>query len=182
MGLRQYDEGLSHNQNSQIPKKVEQRSRKTSCLLFVSIATLVVLECGGLLLFVGIFAPVILISLPTPCIDGGPGSSAIFSNGGTHLFTFPESATNIRSSCYTWQSASIDVWFEMDADELEPLLDSMRWDVRPLVSTDTPPDFGNPRRNATYLYGEYSQYPEGASIWIDTSNTPYRVFVYAWLD
>jgi len=70
----------------------------------------------------------------------------------------------------------------MDPSELDPFIDSMRWDVRPLKPTSEPPTFGNPRQNVTYLYGEYSKYPEGANVWIDTSSVPYRVFVYIWLD
>jgi hypothetical protein len=146
---------------------------------------LTILVCGvltyGLILVSGTALWLYLMS-PAPCVDGKPGLSAIFSNGGTHLFRFPKSATHIESSCYTWQSADIDVWFDMNPDELEPLLDSMRWDVRPLAPTDEPPTFGDRRWNATYFYGEYSQYPEGASIWIDTSRTPWRVFINVWLD
>jgi len=165
-------------------KRVLQKlSRIPLWLRIVGGALLTIVVCGALIYVAFMVSGLLLmfyITLPTPCVDGGPGSPATY--GGTHLFTFPESAANIHSSCTTWQSAEIDVWFEMDADELEPFLDSMRWDVRPLVSTDEPPSFGNPRWNATYLYGTYSNYPEGGSVWIDTSRTPYRVYVNVWLD
>jgi hypothetical protein len=119
---------------------------------------------------------------PFPCVDGGPGTAAIFRNAGTDLFTFPGSASNIESNCTAFQSASIRVWFEMDAGDLDPFLDSMRWDVRPLTSASAPPSFGSPRRNATYLYGEHAEHIEGARVWIDASQARYRVFVDAWLD
>ena len=124
---------------------------------------------------------------PHPCIEGGPGSPAIFSNAGTRLFTFPESATSIDSECLTWQSAGINVWFDMEANEseLDALIDSMRWNVRPLTSTRVPPSFGDPEPYATdrsYLFGEYSESLEGVRVWIDTDSPIYRVYVYIWLD
>jgi hypothetical protein len=138
---------------------------------------LVVFACGALIygILAAVWAAIWESETHFPCVDGGPGSSAIFRNGGTQLFVFPESATNIENDCYVWQGAIIQVWFEMDADELESFLDSMRWEVRPLVATSNPPNFGNPQDGATYLLGEYNEppYPEGASVWIDTSNTPY---------
>jgi hypothetical protein len=119
---------------------------------------------------------------PVPCVEGGPGETAIFSNGGTQLFTFPQSASNIDSSCYTFQSAGISVWFNMDPAEQAALIDSMRWEVSPVITFMETPNFGNPSPNADFSYWEYSDYPEGAEIWIDTSSSPNRVFIYVWLD
>jgi hypothetical protein len=167
-------------------KAVLQRFRRIPIWLRVlGGAILVVLACGILIYGITIAYSLVLWSLvtrPFPCVDGGPGSPAIFRNAGTHLFTFPESASNIESECTAWQSASIQVWFEMDKNDLDPFIDSMRWDVRPLITTSEPPTFGKPQRNATYLYGEYEEYPEGGYVWIDTSSEPYRVFVDIWLD
>jgi hypothetical protein len=119
---------------------------------------------------------------PVACVEGGPGSPAIFSNSGTTLFIFPASASNIQNSCLVFQGASIYVWFEMDASEQDSLIDSMRWDVHPLLAATDPPAFGDPIVGASYLHGKLSEYPEGADIWIDTSSTPNRVYIYAWLD
>ncbi|MBN1310406.1 MAG: hypothetical protein JXB30_03230 [Anaerolineae bacterium] len=117
-------------------------------------------------------------------VEGGAGESAHLNNGGTRLFTFPESATNIWSDCSNWQEAFIHVRFDMDADELEAFLDSMLWDVRPLTSTDASPPFGDPEPNATYLYGVYSN-PSNTlivGVWADANTVPYRVFVNVWHD
>lgn len=142
---------------------------------------LIVVVCG-ILFAMGSIAAWSAATRPFPCVDGEPGSSAIFRNAGTRLFIFPESASNIESDCTAFRSASIRVWFEMDAGDLDTLIDSMRWDVRPLTSVTEPPYFGNPRPNTTYVYGEYADNLEGVSVWIDTSQTPYRVYLYAWLD
>ena len=147
-------------------------------LLFVVVCgalTYLVFAVLGLLLWASLGAS-------APCVDGQPGSPAIFRNGGTQLFIFPQSASEIQSDCTTWQSASINVWFEMAPNDLDSFVDSMRWNVRPLTPTNELPTFGHPKRHGTYLYGEYSNYPEGTEVWIDTSSTPYRVFVYVWLD
>ncbi len=118
------------------------------------------------------------------CVEGTPGSPAVFTDLQKQLFIFPGSAANIKSECTSFQTAEIHVWFEMAADEneLESFLDSMQWDVRPLTSTTESPAFGNPSQNVSYFFGEYAVYPEGASVWVDNSGTTYRVFIEIWLD
>jgi hypothetical protein len=169
-----------------MPNRIVERGRKLPRWLRVLGGLIVAVMACGLVTYGGFIVFSMLawaaISRPVPCIDREAGSPAIFSNGGTQLFVFPESTSNIESSCLTWQGASIDVWFEIDPSDLETFLDSMRWDVRPLTQSTEPPYFGHPKKDATYLYGEFSEYPEGAKVWIDLSGTRYRIFIYAWLD
>lgn len=156
----------------------------TALITVVSSAFLCLIVCG--LFWYGAYVAAntpsqMLIDAPHPCVTGGPGSSAVFSNANTRLFTFPTSASDIDSSCTTWQDASIHVWFEMDPADQDAFIDSMRWDIQPQANSTATPSFGNPQPNIAYSYWEYSDRLETADVWIDTTVTPYRVYIYVGL-
>jgi len=174
-------------------KRIKERLLRIPLWLRVTVGIILILVIFWLLAlgsFILLTAPYLASGLEDmapkvyPCVDGTPGSPAVFTDLQMTLFTFPESASNIDSTCVAGQSVVVDVWFDMDASdsELGPFLDSMRWDVPPLTSTSEPPPFGNAQQNVTYLYGEFDQFPEGGSVWVDTEGAAYRVFVHIWLD
>lgn len=117
-----------------------------------------------------------------PCVAGEAGTAAVFEYGGTTMFTFPESASNIKNICYVWTGALIHVWFEMQPDDLDGFLESLLWDVQPSTLYSSEPPFGRPRRNATYSTWAYEEHLDGTRIWVDTEVIPYRVYVEAWFD
>jgi len=164
---------------------MEQHAHKTSNGSVIPIVLLVsVLVCAAIILIglLALNAYTDSVTKPQPCIDGGPGSPAIFQNADLQLFVFPKSASHIESSCYTWQGASIDIWFDMDPSEMDKFVSSTLWDVGRLTAANTSPSFGNQRPNATYLYTNYTSAQEGMEIWVDISAIPVRVFIYVYLD
>ena len=164
-----------------------QQARKTSngsvipIVLLVSILVCALIVLIALIALLGFDAYTDAFTKPQPCIDGGPGSPAVFQNADLQLFTFPKSATHIESSCYTWQGATIYIWFDTDPSEINEFVNSTTWDVGKLSAANSSPSFGNQRPNAKYLYARHTESQEGMEVWVDTSAFPYRVFVYVYL-
>lgn len=159
----------------------EGSTRITKRLWITIGATALVLACG---LLICRFVVLPLIALDkwaeegAPCIEGEAGEPAIFENTGTVLFTFPESATAIENTCFVFQDASIRVWFQMDGSEVNSLIESMRWELPPLAASSEIPFFGNPNPKVAYQLSEFNQPSVGVSLWVDTSATPYRVYIF----
>lgn len=116
---------------------------------------------------------------PTDCIEAQPGEVIHFPGAETSYahITLPESARSLGSECSVWLDTTIDLWFDMDADELDAFIAQSSLGG-PLGEPATPPGFGPDPRAGSFAVFDFgfqdcsaaAQTRCNLSIWVETTD------------